>query len=73
MRALPRRNGNAVIYGLWPERARAGTRAAFRADLTEDEKAYALRAEIPGVKKDDTNITTEGGRVAIGAGAKNEK
>jgi HSP20 family protein len=50
-----------------------GTPAQFRVDVTENENAYTLRAEIPGVKKDDINITIDGDQVAISAESKNEK
>jgi HSP20 family protein len=47
--------------------------AQFRVDVSEDEKAYTLRAEIPGVKKEDINISIDGDTVAISAEVKNEK
>ena len=45
----------------------------FRVDVSEDENAYIIRAEIPGVKKDDINISIDGDEVAISAEVKNEK
>ncbi len=45
----------------------------FRVDVTENDNAYTLRAEIPGVKKDDIQITIDGDTVAIGAEVKDEK
>ena len=45
----------------------------FRVDVTENDNAYTLRAEVPGVKKDDIQITIDGDTVAIGAEVKNEK
>ena len=47
--------------------------AQFRVDVSENEKAYTLRAEIPGVKKEDINITIDGDTVAISAEVKSEK
>lgn len=47
--------------------------AQFRVDVAESEQAYTLRAEIPGVKKEDINVTIDGDTVAIGAEVKNEK
>lgn len=47
--------------------------AQFRVDVTESESAYVLRAEIPGVKKDDIAITIDGDQVAISAEVKSEK
>jgi HSP20 family protein len=51
----------------------ADTPAQFKVDVTEDEKAYTLRAEIPGVKKEDINVTIDGDEVAISAEVRNEK
>ena len=45
----------------------------FRVDVSETEQAYTVRAEIPGVKKDDINISIDGDQVAISAEVKNEK
>ena len=47
--------------------------AQFRVDVSENEGAYILRAEIPGVKKQDISITIDGDTVAIAAEVKNEK
>jgi HSP20 family protein len=47
--------------------------AQFRVDVSENEGASTLRAEIPGVKKNDINITIDGDTVAISAEVKNEK
>ena len=47
--------------------------AQFRVDVSENENAYALRAELPGVKKEDINVTIDGDTVAISAEVKSEK
>jgi HSP20 family protein len=47
--------------------------AQFRVDVSENEKSYVLRAEIPGVKKEDINVTIDGDTVAVSAEVKNEK
>ena len=47
--------------------------AQFRVDVSENEKSYSLRAEIPGVKKEDINVSIDGDTVAISAEVKNEK
>ena len=49
------------------------TVSQFRVDVSENEQAYVLRAEIPGVRKDDINISIDGDQVAISADVKNEK
>jgi HSP20 family protein len=47
--------------------------AHFRVEVTEGEQAYTIRAEIPGVKKEDINISIDGDQIAISAEVKNEK
>ena len=49
------------------------TPARFKVDVNEDEKTYTLRAEIPGVKKEDINVTIDGDQVEISAEVRNEK
>ena len=51
----------------------SGSAAPFRVDVTENENAYRLHAEIPGVKKDEIQITVDGDTVAITAEVKHEK
>jgi HSP20 family protein len=45
----------------------------FRVDVCESENAYTIRAEIPGAKKEDINISIDGDQVAITAEVKNER
>jgi len=45
----------------------------LRIDVTEDEKGYNVRAEIPGVRKEDINVAVDGNEVEISAEVKNEK
>ena len=47
--------------------------AGFRVDVSENDTAYTLRAEIPGVRKEDINITIDGDTVAVSAEVKHEK
>jgi HSP20 family protein len=51
----------------------ANTGAAFRVDVAENDKAYTLRAELPGVKKEDIHVTIDGDTVAVSAEVKAEK
>jgi len=46
--------------------------AQLRIDVTEDDKSYSVRAEIPGVKKDDINVAVDGNQVEISAEVKHE-
>lgn len=45
----------------------------IKMDVSEDDKAYTVHAEIPGVKKDDIKVTVEGNQVSISAEVKEEK
>ena len=45
----------------------------MKLDIKEDEKAYKVRADIPGVKKDDIHVTVDGNEVTIRAEVKEEK
>jgi HSP20 family protein len=51
----------------------AATPAQLRVDVTENDGGYLVRAEIPGVKKDDINVAIDGNQVEISAEVKNEK
>lgn len=45
----------------------------MRIDVTENDKAYTVKADIPGVKKEDINVRVEGNLVQIDAQTKSEK
>jgi HSP20 family protein len=47
--------------------------AQLRVDVTENEISYVVRAEIPGVKKEDINVAIDGNQVEISAEVKKEK
>jgi HSP20 family protein len=49
------------------------TAPQIKIDVTEDDNAYHVRAEIPGVKKEDVKVQVEGNRVSISAENKQEK
>ena len=49
------------------------TAAKFRVDITEGDKAYTVHADLPGVKKEDIQISIDGDQVAISAETKTEK
>ncbi|MDE2343323.1 MAG: Hsp20/alpha crystallin family protein [Betaproteobacteria bacterium] len=44
----------------------------IKIDLTEGKDAYTVRAEVPGMKKDDIKVEIEGNRVSISAESKRE-
>ena len=45
----------------------------MRIDVTENDKAYTVKADIPGVRKEDINVRVEGNLVQIDAQAKSQK
>jgi HSP20 family protein len=45
----------------------------MRMEVKEDDKAYTVYAEIPGVKKEDIHVTIDGNQVSVSAEVKNEK
>jgi HSP20 family protein len=45
----------------------------IKIDLTEQNGSYAVKAEIPGVKKDDIDVRVDGNTVTISAEVKAEK
>lgn len=45
----------------------------IRLDVTEDDKAYIVKAEIPGVQKSDIKVSVDGNQVSISAEVKKEK
>jgi HSP20 family protein len=45
----------------------------IKLDVSEQDTGYAVKAEIPGVRKDDIDIRVEGNRVTISAEVKSEK
>ena len=42
-------------------------------DVSEDDKAYHVKAEVPGVKKEDIHVAVEDNQVSITAEVKQEK
>jgi HSP20 family protein len=44
----------------------------MRLDLTEDGKNFFVKAEIPGVKKEDIKVSVDGNQVSVSAEVKKE-
>ena len=53
--------------------ATTGAARPFSVEVTEDEKAYAVHAELPGVSRDDIHVTIDGNDVAISAEVRNQR
>lgn len=47
--------------------------AAMRVDVTENDGAYKVEAEMPGLKKEDITVEIDGNSVSINAEVKREK
>lgn len=45
----------------------------IRLDVNETDKAYAVKAEIPGVRKEDIDVRVDGNQVTISAEVKQDK
>lgn len=45
----------------------------IKMDLKENDKAYTVHADIPGVKKEDIHVSIDGNQVSISAETKVEK
>jgi len=45
----------------------------IRLDVSEDDQAYTVKADIPGVAKDDIKVRVDGNRVWISAEVKGER
>jgi HSP20 family protein len=58
---------------LRPTRLELETAPEIRLDLKEAEKAYTVHAEIPGVRKEDIEVSIEGNLVTIRAEVRREK
>lgn len=47
--------------------------ARMRVDVAESNGAYTVTAELPGVKKEDIQVTIDGSQVTLGAEVKRER
>lgn len=45
----------------------------IKLDVTEDEKAYHVKAELPGIRKEDIDVQIDGNQVSLSATLKREK
>jgi HSP20 family protein len=55
------------------EGPQAGALPRIRLDVAENAGAYVVNAELPGVKKEDIQVTIDGGQVTLAAEVKREK
>jgi len=64
-RRLPTPDGRGEAFGL--------TEWMPPVDIAEDDKEYIIKAELPGVSKEDVKVTVEGGVLSISGERKAEK
>lgn len=56
-----------------PARMETRSELQIKMDVREDDKSYTVHADIPGVKKEDIQVTIDGNQVSISAECKQEK
>jgi HSP20 family protein len=59
-------------FRLPPMRRIDDTAPKIKIEVEEDDKAFTIHAEVPGVKKDDIKVTVDANQVAISAEIKRE-
>ena len=66
---------NDVSKGFWvkPFAFPAETELKMKLDVKEDEKSYTVRADIPGVKKEDIHVDIDGAYITLRAESRQEK
>jgi len=65
---------NEIGKGFWvkPLAFPSGTELSIKVDVKEDEKSYTVRADIPGVKKEDIQVDVDGNVVSLRAETRRE-
>jgi len=65
---------NDFAKGFWlkPVAIPGGQELKMKIDVKEDDKAYTVHADIPGVKKEDIRVDVQGDQVSIRAEVKRE-
>lgn len=68
-------NFEAAVRRFFPANLFEGEHAQLkmRIDVAENDKAYTVQADLPGVKKEDIDVRVEGNFVSIRAQVRNEK
>ncbi len=61
--------------GFWvkPLAVPGGAEMSIKVDVKEDDKAYTVRADIPGMKKEDIHVDVDGNVVSLRAETTQEK
>lgn len=61
------------LFGMPALRWPATPEPAIKVEVTEDETAFKVKADLPGVKKEDIAVEVEGDQVSISAEIRREK
>jgi HSP20 family protein len=61
------------LWRPWRNEAAEARAPQIRIDLSESDNAFAIKAEIPGVKKEDIDVRIDGNQVTISAEVKQDK
>jgi HSP20 family protein len=61
------------LWRPWRNETAAERAPQIRIDLSETDNAFAIKAEIPGVKKEDIDVRIDGNQVTISAEVKQDK
>lgn len=64
-----------LLHGFFmrPVQLEGAPEMRMKMDIKENDKAYTVHAEIPGVKKEDIHVSIDGNQVTIEAEVKQEK
>ena len=64
-----------LFKGFWlkPMRLESEQQLSIKMDVSENDNSYVVRADIPGVKKEDIKVSIDGNQVSIRAEVKKEK
>jgi HSP20 family protein len=62
-------------FARWPQLPDNGSKTEWApsADISETEQEYVIRASLPAVKKEDVNVTVDGGMITIKGERKQQK
>jgi HSP20 family protein len=60
-------------FSMMPVQRGMQTAPQIRMDISETDQAYMIKADIPGVSKEDIKIAIEGNQVSVSAETKEEK
>jgi len=61
------------VFRAWPRRLWRENEVQIRVDVTDSDKEYKVKAEIPGARKEDINVQVDGNTVTINAEIRKDK